>query len=216
LLIVAAIWWFAAEITARTLLGLWFTLGVLGVFGDAVFRRPGRFCAPAPHRAAGFVLPWRQGLANLYRPNNQTAAVTLAIGLGTFLLVTLYGVQNMLVKQVTLRTAAANRIWCFSTCQRGSERGIADLLRSHGIALKGEVPIVTMRLSSVNGRTVQELRADREANIPPWALRREYRSTYRSTLDRHREDRCRETGRGRSPKNRARSHFAGKGHGRKP
>jgi putative ABC transport system permease protein len=182
LLIVAAIWWFAAESTARTLLGLWFTLGVLGVFatlyfvaraGSALLRR----IAP---RLLSF--PWRQGLANLYRPNNQTAAVTLAIGLGTFLLVTLYGVQNMLVTQVTLRTTGGEPNLVLFDVQRGQRTGIAGLLRSHGVALKGEVPIVTMRLSSVNGRTVQELRADREANIPPWVLRREYRSTYRSTL----------------------------------
>src|SRR5439155_19404258 len=35
-----------------------------------------------------FVL--RQGLANLYRPNNRTLLLTLSLGLGTFLLLNLY------------------------------------------------------------------------------------------------------------------------------
>ena len=37
---------------------------------------------------------WRQGLANLYRPANQTVTVVLALGFGAFLLATLYLVQD--------------------------------------------------------------------------------------------------------------------------
>jgi putative ABC transport system permease protein len=48
--------------------------------------------------------------------------------------------------------------------------------------LRDEVPIVTMRLSRIKGRSVEELRADPKANISVWALRREYRSTYRGRL----------------------------------
>jgi putative ABC transport system permease protein len=36
----------------------------------------------------------RQGVANLYRPGNQTRAVILALGFGAFLVSTLYLVQN--------------------------------------------------------------------------------------------------------------------------
>jgi putative ABC transport system permease protein len=66
--------------------------------------------------------------------------------------------------------------------QKDQRQGIADLLKSLEIRLHTEVPIVTMRLSAVKGRSVEELRADSHARIPPWALRREYRSTYRSGL----------------------------------
>lgn len=181
-LIVASIWAFAAETTGNRLVGLWFTLGVLVVFG-ALFLLA-RAGSALLRRAAPRVLSfaWRQGLANLYRPNNQTTAVTLAIGLGTFLLVTLYGVQSMLVNQVTLRGGHGEPNLVLFDVQKDQRRGIADLIKSHEIALKAEVPIVTMRLSAVKGRTVEELRADSKANIPPWVLRREYRSTYRSGL----------------------------------
>jgi len=181
-LIVAGIWAFAAETTDNRLLGLWFTLGVLAVFGALyLLARAG---SGLLRRVAPRVLTfaWRQGLANLYRPNNQTAAVTLAIGLGTFLLVTLYGVQNILVKQVTLRGGQGEPNLVLFDVQKDQRRGIADLIKSHDVALNGEVPIVTMRLSAVKGRTVEELRADSTAKIPSWALRREYRSTYRSGL----------------------------------
>ena len=39
-----------------------------------------------------------------------------------------------------------------------------------------------MRLSAVKDRRVEEIRADTSSRIPSWALRREYRSTYRSRL----------------------------------
>jgi hypothetical protein len=181
-LIVLGIWAFAKETMASGRLGLWFTLAVLAVFGSLfLLARAG---SALLRRVAPRVLsfPWRQGLANLYRPNNQTAAVTLAIGLGTFLLVTLYGAQNMLVKQVTLRGGQGEPNLVLFDVQKEQRRGIADLIKSHDVALRAEVPIVTMRLSAVKGRTVEEISADSKAKFPRWALRREYRSTYRSGL----------------------------------
>jgi hypothetical protein len=63
--------------------------------------------------------PWRQGLANLHRPSNQTTAVMLAIGLGTFLMVTLYNVQSMLLNQVRERAGnIANDPETFTTADR--------------------------------------------------------------------------------------------------
>jgi putative ABC transport system permease protein len=181
-LIVAGIWAFAAETTASPRLALWFTGGVLGVFGALYLLA--RAVSGLLRRAAPRVLTfaWRQGLANLYRPNNQTAAVTLAIGLGTFLLITLYGAQNMLVKQVTLRGGHGEPNLVLFDVQKDQRHGIADLVKSQGLTLHSEVPIVTMRLSAVKGRTVEELRADPKTKTPAWALRREYRSTYRSAL----------------------------------
>jgi len=130
------------------------------------------------------VLPfaWRQGLANLHRPNNQTTAVTLAIGLGTFLLVTLYSVQNMLVAQVAGRAGAGEPNLVLFDVQGDQRQSIGELIKSQGISLRGEVPVVTMRLSSVKGQRVEELRANPHTRIPGWALRREYRSTYRAEL----------------------------------
>jgi putative ABC transport system permease protein len=43
---------------------------------------------------------WRQGLANLHRPANQTVAVLLALGFGAFLLDTLFLVQHNLLREL--------------------------------------------------------------------------------------------------------------------
>ena len=41
---------------------------------------------------------WRQGLANLHRPANQTVTVVLALGFGAFLLTTLFTAQHNLLR----------------------------------------------------------------------------------------------------------------------
>jgi putative ABC transport system permease protein len=179
-LVAAGIWAFAVWTTGSKLSGSWFTAGVLAVFG-VLFGLARGASALLRRFAPGFLsFAWRQGLANLHRPNNQTSAVMLAIGLGTFLLVTLYSAQRLLVAQVAGRAGAGEPNLVLFDVQRDQRAGIAELIRSQGLSLREEVPIVTMRLTRVKDRSVEELRT--EAKIPPWALRREYRSTYRSGL----------------------------------
>ena len=174
------IWAFAAWTTGSRLSGTWFSLGILAVFGVLFALARGASLLLRKIAPAFLSFSWRQGLANLHRPNNQTAAVMLAIGLGTFLLVTLYSAQNMLVSQVSGRAGAGEPNMVLFDVQPDQRAGIGELIRSQGLALREEVPIVTMRLTRVKDKTVQELRT--EAKIPPWTLRREYRSTYRSEL----------------------------------
>ena len=42
---------------------------------------------------------FRQGVANLYRPNNRTLLLILSLGLGTFLLLTIYLTMDVLLRQ---------------------------------------------------------------------------------------------------------------------
>jgi putative ABC transport system permease protein len=179
-LVGVGIWAFAVWTTGKILSGSWFTGGVLGVFGVLFGLARGASALLRKFAPAFLSFAWRQGLANLHRPNNQTSAVMLAIGLGTFLLVTLYSAQRMLVAQVAARAGAGEPNLVLFDVQRDQRAGIAELVRSQGLLLREEVPIVTMRLTRVKDKSVEELRA--EAKIPSWALRREYRSTYRSGL----------------------------------
>ena len=67
---------------------------------------------------------WRQGLANLYRPNNRTLLLTLSLGLGTFLLLNLYLSREVLLAQFQ-SVGAKNQanIFHFSgSCSRGHRR----------------------------------------------------------------------------------------------
>src|SRR5262245_55410141 len=168
LVIVGLIFAFAVATTNSWVHGIIFTAAVLGVFALLVLCAHG--AAALMRKLAPGILnfAWRQGLANLYRPNNQTQAVTLSIGIGAFLLVTLYGVQNMLVQQVLRRGGEGDANLVLFDVQTDQRRALAELLRSFDIPLQTEVPIVTMRLASVKGRSVEELRADASAKIPDW------------------------------------------------
>ena len=60
--------------------------------------------------------------------------------------------------------------------------GLRAVLRAGGAEERQEAPIVTMRISALKGRPVEEILRDRALRLPGWALRREYRSTYRGDL----------------------------------
>jgi putative ABC transport system permease protein len=181
-LIAAVIAGFAIATTGNWLHGLYFTAGVLVVFGLLVLLARGISALTRSFVPGVFSFPWRHGMANLHRPSNQTTAVMLAIGLGTFLMVTLYSVQGMLLNQVEERTGKGEPNLVLFDVQKDQRRGIEQLFDSFKIGVRDEVPIVTMRLTAVKNRPVEEIRADRSVKIPDWALRREYRSTYRNHL----------------------------------
>ncbi len=126
---------------------------------------------------------WRQGLANLYRPHNQTIVLMLAVGLGTFFIVTLYLTQQSLLREVELVGSEGRPNLVFFDVQTDQRQGIVDLLQAKGLPIIQDVPIVTMRIKSIGGRAVEELKEDPEYGGARWALSREYRCTYRGQLD---------------------------------
>ncbi len=130
---------------------------------------------------------WRQGLANLHRPANQTTTVVLALGFGAFLLCALVLIQNSLLGE--LRTGGWGRRpnMAFIDVQPDQAAGLKALLAEAGVRAARPVPIVAMRIQSVKGTAVEKtlgVARTPEGTEPRgrWALRREYRSTYRDNL----------------------------------
>jgi putative ABC transport system permease protein len=181
-IIVAVVTLFAVFTTASWTFGLWFTAGVALVFGLLVAVAKGLAALLKRMFPRYLPFPWRQGLANLHRPNNQTTATMLAVGLATFLLVTLYSVRHQLVQQVAEKGGNGEANLVLFDIQQDQWQEVAALVSSLDISLRDQVPVVTMRLAAVKDRRVEELRADDSARISDWALRREYRSTYRARL----------------------------------
>ena len=124
----------------------------------------------------------RQGIANLHRPANQTRAVTLALGFGAFLLSTVYLVQANLLSQVQATSAGSAGNLLFFDVQDDQAVPLDSLLRARQHPIVQQTPIVTMRIDAVNGRSVTALMADSSTRRAGWALRREYRSTYRDSI----------------------------------
>ncbi|WP_309673165.1 FtsX-like permease family protein [Gemmatimonas sp.] len=124
----------------------------------------------------------RQGIANLHRPANQTRAVTLALGFGAFLLSTVYLVQANLLSRVQATSAGSAGNLLFFDVQDDQAAPLDSLLRARQHPVVQQTPIVTMRIDALNGRSVSSLMADTSARRAGWALRREYRSTYRDSI----------------------------------
>ncbi len=128
----------------------------------------------------------RQGIANLYRPRNQTRTVVVALGFGVALLATLYLVQANLLGQVQFTTLATpgqpNLV--FLDIQPDQEAGVDSLVVASGHPVLQQVPIVPMRIAAINGRTRADLFRDRTRRpAAPWMLRREFRSTFRDSAN---------------------------------
>lgn len=131
-------------------------------------------------RSARFVI--RQGIASLFRPHNQTRAVTVALGFGVFVLATMAMVQQNLLERFELRDLDDQPNVLAFGIQRGQADSVAALAERAGTGTRIE-PIVTARIAAVNGVPSDTLLASARArDLEPWALRREYRNTYRSAL----------------------------------
>ena len=124
----------------------------------------------------------RQGVANLYRPASQTRAVVLALGFGSFLVTTIVLVQANLLKSFDLTAEASRGNLVFFDVQEDQRAGLDSLVRGGGHAVVSQTPIVTMRMVGINGVTAEQWAAANAIPARFWALRREYRSTYRDSV----------------------------------
>jgi len=171
-------WWQ----TNRWQRGLGFALALAATFG--VLTGVARLLAWAARRWVPRRLPyvWRQGLANLYRPNNRTVLLLVSLGLGTFLVLTLYLTRASLLAEFRGSTGDDRPNLLFFDVQDDQLAGVDALLQAGGAPVRQEAPIVTMRISVLKGRPVEELSRERAPGRGGWALRREYRCTYRGRL----------------------------------
>ncbi|MBI5767997.1 MAG: ABC transporter permease [Verrucomicrobia bacterium] len=131
---------------------------------------------------AGLPYVWRQGLANLHRPNNRTILLLLSLGLGTFLMLTLVLTRATLLHKIEAIGGPSRPNLMFFDIQEdeiGKLNAVAQAQRAPVVA---QAPIVTMRIAALKGQPVEELLKGDRGGIPAWTLTREYRSTFRSTL----------------------------------
>jgi putative ABC transport system permease protein len=101
-LIVLFITGFAGLQTKNWQQALGFSGGLLVAFGGLALGALALMWLVRRLLPVGWSYVWRQGLANLYRPQNQTLVLTVSLGLGTFLIATLYLLQALLLGRVQL------------------------------------------------------------------------------------------------------------------
>ena len=131
---------------------------------------------------SGWRYTWRQGLANLYRPQNQTLILLVSIGLGTTLIGTLTLSQNLLLEEVNLSSGANQPNMVLFDIQPTQIEDLRGILDREGAKIMQEMPVVAMRIRRINGRTIDELVRDTSINISRRQLVREQRVSYREEL----------------------------------
>ncbi|NMM48155.1 ABC transporter permease [Marinigracilibium pacificum] len=125
---------------------------------------------------------WRQGLANLFRPNNQTTALIMSAGLGTALLCTIYLTQDLLISKVNGATSGERPSIVAIDIQTSQLDSLETMTKENGLPIINSVPIVTIKLHSIKDRPIVDIEKDTASGIKDWVLNREYRVTYRDHL----------------------------------
>ena len=127
--------------------------------------------------------PWRQALANLYRPNNQTISLIATIGLGTAMISTLFFLQNQLLQEAKFADKEDQPNLLLFDIQTPQLAQVRARVLEQKMPLLQEVAIVTMQLNEINGVDKKENEAlDEDSNYSRWLYNREFRVTYRDTL----------------------------------
>ncbi len=132
-----------------------------------------------PH-SWGFIA--RQSLKNLFRPQNQTLVLVLSIGIGTFLISTLYFTKDMLLEKAAMEDRANTANMILMDIQTTQVSAVAKTLQSSGFPVIDKIPIVTMRVEALKDKQVSEIRKDSTSQIGRWILNHEFRVTYRDSL----------------------------------
>ncbi len=124
----------------------------------------------------------RQSLLNLFRPNNQTVVLVVAIGLGTFLISTLYFTKDILLSKTTIEQSSKDANIIILDVQSSQRKKLSENITSKNLPVLSNIPLVTMRMHSIKGRLVNDIRKDSTRKIRRWILNREFRTTYRDSL----------------------------------
>ncbi len=182
LALLASVLMLAIDRAETTQQGLGFSIGILVSIG-ALYLSAATLSRLARRLVSGrwpYVV--RQGVANLYRPNSQTRSVVLALGFGSFLVTTIVLVQANLLSDFDLTAANSRGNLVFFDVQEDQAPGLDSLVRRQRQEIVSLTPIVTMRIAAINGKTPEQWAAAHAIPARHWALRREYRSTYRDSV----------------------------------
>jgi len=125
---------------------------------------------------------WRQGFANLYRPNNQTIVLIVSIGLSTAFICTLFFIQGILIKEVSLSASANQANMILFDIQVKQKDALAELTRKEHLPLIQQVPVISVRIDKFKGKTEAQTKKDSAMKHNMWVFSNEFRVTYRDTL----------------------------------
>jgi putative ABC transport system permease protein len=151
--------WFAASLFAILLVILGLSAGMLRLLRAFLGRT--RLHLPSAVR---------HGLANLYRPGNQSSAVLAALGTGVMLILAVFLMQNSVVREMRSAAAPDTPNIFLVDISRDEVNGVRSLVQKQpGVqGVLETIPVISSRIVSIDGVSVDELRVK---NYPKRLLR---------------------------------------------
>jgi len=136
----------------------------------------------------------RHAIGNIVRPGSQAVSMTIAIGIGVMMIITVALVERALLRQIGESRPADAPTFFFIDIQPDQVDGISRLFRDRVTAPEPKLtPLVRSRLAAMNGqpvktgalseedeRTAQD--ADKDQRRKTWYLTREYVLTFSEQL----------------------------------
>ncbi len=185
--IIGSIFLFLWRLTGRINEGFAFTGGLIVAFLILYFVSKGIIWAVRRFFPRNWNFVLRQGLSNLFRPNNQTQTLLVSIGLGTAILTTLFIIQGLLLNNVAQMDAGNQPNMILYGIERSQKDQLANITEEFDMPVIQQVPIVTMTVLEWKGKTKKQWFADTTRRASRWAANRESRVTFRDSLDQSEE-----------------------------
>jgi putative ABC transport system permease protein len=165
------------DMGARFTAGLALTAGVLAAAAWGLTRLTARLRRAGPRRP----LALAHGLAALARPGAATLGAIVALGLGVLVVLAMSLVQQRFSSRLATEFPRNAPSVFLIGIPPDQWPGVRRLLQDAGAERIDSVPVVTARLTAVDGKSTEEL-ASGDKRSRRWAFTREQRLTYLATL----------------------------------
>ena len=129
-------------------------------------------------------LSLRHGLAALGRPGAGTVGAVVALGIGVQVVLATAVVERQLAAALTDRLPAEAPTAFLVDVQPDQWSGVRAILQREGATRIDVVPVISARVTEVDGVAVERLLEQRRGTEERWALGREQRLTYLRALPR--------------------------------
>ena len=156
LLILAGLTAIATTLSDSATVGKFFSLGLVSVLGVLLLASAGMLALlRLGLKRAGFRVPsaLRHGLANLHRPGNPSAALLAALGLGVMQIMTVYLVQQAVVRELHISSAPDLPNVFLIDITSEEIGGVRELLKTQtAVTASPEfLPVVSSRILTIDG-----------------------------------------------------------------
>ncbi|MCA0445683.1 MAG: ABC transporter permease [Bacteroidetes bacterium] len=178
ILFLGTLWAFAVEQADSLMVGSLFSLAIVVVLGILVLIAWGIVKTTKLLKIRKLPYPIRQGLSNLFRPNNQTVTLVLALGFGVFLIMTIYQIQRALLGQIELGDSGSRPNMILFDIQKSQKDTLQSIFDGKKISNTELLPIIPARYNGIS-KNGQITKPDSSFTSRP---RSEYMVTYRWDL----------------------------------